>query len=128
MNFSSKKIKLSPRLNMGVGRNKSRYSFYNIGGSILIIASIVLTVRAGYMLFQKNNSSSNPQVLGAVDTETSQESQATQSYQTYQVESGDTLFTISQKFDIDWTVIATLNKIDPPFNLKLNQDLKIPKK
>lgn len=127
MKSNQNKIKLSPRLSMGVGRGGSRYSFFKIGTTVLIILSVLLTARAGYLLFKPNSDATtpDPQVLGAEDdTQAGNE----QLYNTYSVKSGDTLFTISQEYGVQWTAIATLNNLEPPFALKVGQELKIPKK
>jgi LysM repeat protein len=44
----------------------------------------------------------------------------------YQVEAQDTLFNISQKFNTPWTAIAQLNDLQPPFNIRPGQILKVP--
>lgn len=108
---------------MGVGRAGSKYNFYNIGGSLLLIVSLALTIRAGYLLISSEQTeASTPQVLGAIDN--AEENK--QLYTTYIVKSGDTLFNISKQYAIEWTVLATLNNLQAPFSLRAGQEIKIP--
>ena len=51
---------------------------------------------------------------------------AVSSGQKYTVASGDTLYTIGQKFNIDWKEIADANKLSEPYDLKVGQELIIP--
>lgn len=45
---------------------------------------------------------------------------------TYSVESGDTLYSIGQKLDVDWHQIADINNLQPPYTLRSGQELSIP--
>lgn len=45
---------------------------------------------------------------------------------TYVVKSGDTLSSIADSLNIDWKDLAELNKIEPPYALKVGQELKLP--
>ena len=122
MSLNTNKIKLSPRLRWGVGRNNSNINFFKIGGVICLVLAVGMFSRATYKLFSDNEvSTSNPQVLGAVDN-----SQSTSAFREYKVKKGDTLFTISKEYNIDWTALATLNNLQPPFALSVEQTLKIP--
>lgn len=124
MSLNTNKIRLAPRLRWGVGRDMHPINFFKIGGVIFLVLSIGLMARASYMLFkEKPTNTSNPQVLGAVD-----DSSTSQVFTEYQVKKGDTLFTISKEFGSEWTTLATLNNLKPPFNLSIGQTLKIPKK
>lgn len=123
MSLNTNKIKLSPRLRWGVGRDIHQINFFKIGGIIFLILSFGLITRAGYMLFQKEQTdSTSPQVLGVSDTNTS-----SQVFTEYKIKKGDTLFTISKEYGLEWTTLATLNNLQPPFDLKIGQSLKIPK-
>jgi len=46
---------------------------------------------------------------------------------TYTVAAGDTIYNIACKFgDVDPLVIAQINGLKPPYNLKAGQDISIP--
>ena len=81
-------------------------------------------------MFQSKNqpavNSLNPQILGASDTKPP-DGQGSVQFTAYTVQKGDTLFNISQKFNISWTTMATLNNLKSPFYLKPGQTLKVPK-
>ncbi len=118
---NTNKIKLSPRLRWGVGRDNSKINFFKVTGSIFLVISSVLVIRATYLLFSDNESTqANPQVLGAVDTP------AENTFREYKVKKGDTLFTISKEYNVDWTTLATINNLKPPFALSVGQTVKIP--
>ncbi len=123
MNLNRNKIKLSPRLKWGVGRQGLNVNFFKIGGALFLLISSVLVIRAGYLLLSgNNNSEQQPQVLGAVDNGDNQAA-----FTEYKVKSGDTLFSISKDYNIQWTALATLNNLQAPFALKIGQTIKIPK-
>lgn len=128
MAFRTKKFELSPRLKLGVGRGYSNNQILKFSAIFCLILALFLTFNA-VRLISKNKTqpdSGMPEVLGASDSkDTSKDNNA--QYITYTTGKGDTLFNISQKFNIDWTTIATLNNIRSPFILKNGQVLKIPK-
>lgn len=117
------KVKLSPRLQLGVGRSTGRGSLLPYATMIFLVISAVLAIRAGYMVIHKETYSvpSEPQVLGATDSPTEQKL-----FKDYTVKNGDTVFSIGQKLNIDWTVLATMNGLKAPFKLQPGQILKIP--
>lgn len=45
---------------------------------------------------------------------------------TYVVKSGDTLSSIADSLNLDWKELAELNKVEPPYALKVGQELKLP--
>lgn len=61
------------------------------------------------------------QVLGASTAEESQPQ-----FTEYVVKNGDTLFYISQKYNIRWDSIAQINNLAEPYILHAGQTLKIP--
>jgi LysM repeat protein len=65
-----------------------------------------------------------PQVLGATDIK---KDINLIEFAEYKVQKGDTLFNISQKYNINWATLATLNNLKSPFVLKPGQIIKIPK-
>ncbi len=123
MSSNTNKIKLSPRLRWGIGRDNSKINFFKIAGVICLVLGIGLFTRATYLLISGNEQTeSSPQVLGATDT-----SETQIAFIEYKVKKGDTLFTISKDHNVEWTALATLNNLKPPFSLSVNEVLKIPK-
>jgi hypothetical protein len=47
-------------------------------------------------------------------------------YQMYSVKKGDTLFNLSQRFNVSWQTLADLNGLQEPYVLKIGQQIKIP--
>jgi len=109
--------------------NKRKIFFISLS-IILIVASIVIL----YFTFHLGTSSStNTKEEERKEPTTQEETQkvkeeAKTAGQTYKVEAGDTLFSIGQKFGIDWHEIASVNKLKEPYTLKIGQELIIPKK
>jgi LysM repeat protein len=121
----SKKFDLSPRLKLGVGRGYSQSQILKIASIVCLVLAVGLTANTIRILFShKDSSSQTPQVLGATDTKTSN---TNVEFIEYKVQKGDTLFNISQKNNIDWTTLATLNNLQSPYVVKSGQTLKIPK-
>lgn len=122
-----KKIELSPRLKLSVGRGLSQNRKLKIIASSLLILAFALTVNAIRLMFfsttQKAPNAGKEQVLGASDTKTQDTGV---SFTDYAVQKSDTLFSISQKFNISWTILATLNNLKSPFVVKPGQILKVP--
>ncbi len=121
---SRKKIDLSPSLKLGVGRGQNSQIF-KIGAIACLVLALGFAGYAFSLLIKESSSqdSAVPQVLGASSVKNSE----SQSHLIeYQVNQGDTLFNISQKYNITWTTLATLNNLKTPFTLKAGQILKIP--
>jgi LysM repeat protein len=123
MTTQKHKVKLSPRLQLGVGRSGDRRSLLPYATVMFLIISGVLAVRAGYMVIHRSPTvaPAQPQVLGAEDTADSQKL-----FKEYSVKKGDTIFSIGQQNNIDWTTLATLNGLEAPFKLQQGQVIKIP--
>jgi LysM repeat protein len=64
---------------------------------------------------------SEKQVLGLSTMEEPKEQ-----YTEYKVKNGDTLFNISQEYNIKWDLIAQINNLSEPYMLHAGQTLKIP--
>lgn len=126
MPFSKKKFELSPRLKLGVGRGYSQNQILKVAAVICLILALGLTLNAFRLMFNSGGQSAAPEVLGASDNEQSGDAN-TMEFTSYTVLKGDTLFNISQKFNISWTTLATLNNLKSPFYLKPGQTLKVPK-
>jgi len=115
--------------------SKNNYAkiFYIFGSIVLIIASIfffALSLRDNYNLSEidskKENVSQeeNKEIKNSNEQKNNQEKKANS--QIYKVESGDTLYSIGLKFNIDWHKIASVNKLKEPYNLTVGQELIIP--
>lgn len=130
MAFGKKKFELSPRLKFGVGRGYSQNQILKISAIVCLLLAIGLTFNAVRLMFTGKNQAAQDvnkeQVLGASDIKQSEGQNGVQ-FITYTVAKGDTLFNISQKFNISWTTLATLNNLKSPFYLKPGQTLKVPK-
>jgi nucleoid-associated protein YgaU len=119
------KVKLSPRLQLGVGRSRGNSHLLRYVGLVFVVLSIVLAARAGYLvLTHSRNPAAVPNERVAGDSTT----QADEVFSEHTVKKGDTLFNISQQYGIEWTTLATLNGLKPPFDLQIGQKLKIPVK
>jgi LysM repeat protein len=118
------KVKLSPRMRQGVGRSTGRGSLLPYATLITLVISAIFVVRTISLIATKGSSSDTPiqgSVLGASDTPAPK-----QMFKDYAVQKGDTIFSIGQSNNIDWTELATLNGLKAPFTLKPGQTLKIP--
>ena len=62
------------------------------------------------------------EILGEQQPPTSNQAEL----ETYIVKKGDTLFNVSQKYDISWQTLAQINNLSEPYLLKIGQTLKIP--
>lgn len=126
--LETRKIELSPRLKLSVGRGLSQNRKLKIFASGLLVLAFGLTVNAErLMFFSEENPGSKEgqaQVLGAIDQKNTQDEL---DFEEYVVLKNDTLFSISQKFNISWTTLATLNNLKSPFLVKPGQILKVPK-
>ncbi len=118
------KVKLSPRLQLGVGRSSGRGSILPYATLIILVISGVLGIRAINLVIRGSHADAPAQgaVLGATDTPDQKEL-----FEDYKVKKGQTVFSIAQEHGIEWTALATLNNLKAPFTLKPDQVLKIPK-
>jgi LysM repeat protein len=126
MAIQKHKVKLSPRLQLGVGRGQNhRSNLLPYATMIILVISGVLGIRAIKMVATKGAAADTHvqegAVLGATDTPNQ-----SQLFKDYTVQKGDTVFSIGQKNNIDWTALATINSLEAPFKLKAGQILKIP--
>ncbi len=121
------KIRLSPKLRLGVGRGYSKHRLLKITTTTFFLLGLALAGNAVKYLVQNSNTVTNasPQVLGATDS-TIETTSYIAPYKDYVVQKGDTLFNISQNINISWTTLAELNQIKAPFTLKSGQTIKIP--
>jgi hypothetical protein len=117
-------VKLSPKLQLGVGRRVNRGNLLPYATLVILVISGVLAIRAGYMVIHRTPAVSplEPQVLGAEDTAPTNQ----KLFKEYTVQKGDTVYSIGQKYGISWTTLATLNGLSAPFALQSGQIIKIP--
>ncbi len=119
------KVKLSPRLQLGVGRSSGRGSMLPYATLIILVISGVLGIRAINLVIRGSDSETQPSqgvVLGATDAP-----EQKSMFEDYKVKKGQTVFSIAQEHNIEWTALATLNNLKAPFPLKPDQILKIPR-
>lgn len=126
MLFHNKKFELSPRLKLGIGRGYSQNQILKFSAIICLVLALGLSVNAFLLVLKNRGNNPTPQVLGASDVK-EQTNRTGVQFTAYTVQKGDTLFNISQKFNIDWTTLATLNNLKSPFVLKPGQIINIPK-
>lgn len=131
-NRKIKKVELSPKLKLGVGRGLSSVNILKISGTIFLVIAFILILNSTLLVLTKSRSSiaskqAQPQVLGASDAVPATNQQPDNNFIVYKVVSGDTVFSIAQKYGISWSTIATLNNLNTPFILKIGQELKVPK-
>lgn len=122
MRSGKNKVKLSPRLQLGVGRQSRSGNLLKYSSLIFLVLSFALGARAVWMVVN-HSAKVDPQgiVAGAADTVSGKSV-----FVDYTIKNGDTLFSISQQYNIEWTALATLNNLKPPFDLKVGQTIKVP--
>lgn len=122
------KVRLSESLQMGVAGPSSQSTFFKVGGVFFLILSLALIANMFMNInsakdAQKITVSEQPtQVLGAFDQSDAGSASVPA---TYTVQKGDTLFNIAQTHGVNWVVIATLNNLKAPYNLKVGTVLKL---
>ncbi|MDB4939862.1 MAG: hypothetical protein JWO40_287 [Candidatus Doudnabacteria bacterium] len=126
------KFKLSQNLKLGIQGPSSQGTFFKVGGVFFLLFSLFLVKN----IYQSLNSNSvitpsssvqttQPKVLGAFDQQTPKNSATAPVASNYTVQKGDTLFNIAQSQNVNWVVIATLNDLKAPYNLKPGTVLKL---
>lgn len=124
MFLKKKNFELSPRLKFGVGRTSFKNQALKITGLVCLLIAAGLTINAFSLIWggSKQPAASPGEVLGASDTQ-----EAKTEFVEYTVQKGDTLFNLSQKYNISWVTLANLNNLKSPFTLKPGQVIQIPK-
>ncbi len=127
----TKRVELSPKLKLGVGRSYSSGSLLKVTGTVFLLLALALTIQTLFRIGKYKNEAAStasqplPQVLGESDNANNA---ADNHFIIHTVKQGETLFSIAQIYgNASWSTIATLNNISPPFNLKIGQQLKVPK-
>ena len=128
---------LSPELRARITPASRRDMKLTIAGVFFLVASLGLTInvwpKAGSSSLSNNTEdlplaqsetapiSDEKQVLGESIQPATEEQ-----FSEYTVKSGDTLFNISQQYNIRWDLIAQINNLSEPYILHAGQKLKIP--
>lgn len=145
--MKSIKPHLSPELRSQITPHARRDTKYAFAGVFFLIVSAFLT----YNLWPKASGTSNSNnnavatfvqtqdladavnintdqaVLGAETQNMDQEkSPQSEQFTTYTVKNGDTLFNISQQYNLKWDLIAQVNNLSEPYLLHSGETLKIP--
>jgi LysM repeat protein len=123
MLFKKKSFELSPRLRLGVGRSYSKNQILKISGIVCLLLAVGLTINAITLIASKSKPTAQEgEVLGVSDSKDTKPE-----FLEYTVEKGDTIFNLSQKYNISWVTLANLNNLKSPFTIKPGQILQIPK-
>ena len=122
--YRKNKIRLSPKLKLGVGRGRYSRQLLKFGGMCCLLLAVALGIHALKLAISK------PAPEGKVLGESTQPPivNPQEQWENYTVQKGDTLFSISQQFNIPWSTLAEINHLTPPFTLKTGQTLKVPSK
>lgn len=124
MFFRKTRIDLAPKLKWGVGRGFNGNKLLRFGSYAVLGIAGLLALQSARLIMADQRPPESAQVLGAFDRA---QQNPEEHFIEYPVKSGETLFSISQKHKMSWTLLATLNKLEPPFALTTGQILKIPK-
>ncbi len=129
---------LSPELRAQITPSTRRDVKLTAAGVIFLVASVLLTINlwpSATPSSVSNNNADLVQAQSAAATSLSAEKavlgESTQTVPTpqftqYTVKTGDTLFNISQQYNIRWDLIAQINNLSEPYVLHAGQQLKIP--
>lgn len=123
MLFRKKNFELSPRLSLSVGRTYTKNRILKISGIICLLLALGLTINAITLISGRTGKSPREgEVLGTLDVKDTKPALIE-----YEVKKGDTLFNLSQKYNVSWVTLANLNNLKSPFTLKPGQKIQIPK-
>lgn len=118
---NKKRIKLSRRLKWSIGKSQHTNAYFWLVGVACLTCALALIIHTNSPVAQ-----SEPTVLGAATQASSETAGGLLQFTDYEVKRGDTLFSISTKFNIPTETLAQLNDINPPFTLKAGETLKVP--
>ncbi len=138
---------LSPELRAQITPANRRDRKLAVAGVFFLVLSVVLTINLIPNANSSNRNTNNTEavtpisdagqekeVLGVSTKETTEttEQPSSPSVQTsddftiYTVKNGDTLFNISQQYNVKWDLIAQINNLPEPYVLHAGESLKIP--
>lgn len=117
-----------PKSPIRLSRNlRSQTTPYPDAGRLLKRAAflILILLLAGIYFFtrkeQTNQEAAIPrQILGE-----QQEAPKTE-FIIHKIKTGDTLFNLSQKYEVSWQTLAEINNLEEPYVLRVGQEIKIP--
>jgi len=89
-------------------------------GVAFLIAALVLFIRR----FDNDQAGQLPGTTDILGTQTII-APPTDHYQ-YEVKSGDTLFSISERFSVNWELVVSLNELSEPYFLEPGREIKLP--
>jgi LysM repeat protein len=132
---------LSPELRAQITPHNRRDRRLAMAGVIFLVLTVVLTINLlpkggrGQNVVQlpnpqtstENTTNQDKQVLGlSTKEEVTPSTSHSEQFTLYTVKNGDTLFNISQEYNIQWDLIAQMNNLSEPYVLHAGQQLKIP--
>ncbi|HYF05358.1 MAG TPA: LysM domain-containing protein [Patescibacteria group bacterium] len=123
MPFKTKNIDLSPKLKLGIGRKPSQFKILKFTCLLLLFLTVLIGLQAFVIFINKaplTKAEDAGKVLGTSELE--------DRFIEVTVTKLDTLYGLSQTYDVPWTTIAEINNLTAPFMLKENQKLLVPKK
>lgn len=112
MNFSNRHLSLSKRLQYSVGKGKSVKSY------LLLFITLGLATYSIFINVGRDANGADSAVLGA-------NTQIVSS--TYVVNKGETIFSIAEKLEMDWKILASLNDLRAPYTVTPTQELIVEK-
>ncbi|HLC44874.1 MAG: hypothetical protein A2722_00410 [Candidatus Doudnabacteria bacterium RIFCSPHIGHO2_01_FULL_50_11] len=118
------RVRLGPRLIAQTHRNPfwQRFQIYKIlGGGLLTILGVFFIYHYHQVTTSTGSLPDAPTVLGA-----QQEDPSDDNYYYYEAVPGDSLFSLSEKFQINWETIVALNSLQEPFTISLGQKVRLP--
>ena len=132
---------LSPELRAQINPSNKRDKRFVKAGVFFLGLSAILV----FNLVSRNTTSNNKPQLATKQTITAEiekqvlgvatkqkpaaevpKQEPAEQFTLYTVKQGDTLFNISQQYNIKWDLIAQINNLTEPYLLKIGQQLKIP--
>jgi LysM repeat protein len=131
---------LSPELRAQITPHTRRDVRLTTAGVFFLVASVLMVVNLWPTHSQTNplnNKASLPITQSTTDAAISDQKQVlgvaikqdtapTTEFTQYTVKTGDTLFNISQQYNVRWDSIAQINGLSEPYILHAGQSLKIP--
>ena len=116
------RVRLGPHLLAQTTPNPNPKSpkFYKALGVALIVILAILAVQQ-YSERKPRENIGLPQTESVLGAETQDSN-----FYAYQTQPGDSLFSLSEKFQVSWEELASLNLLKEPFALEPGQSLKIP--
>lgn len=117
------RVRLGPHLIAQTTSNPNpKYPKYFKFSGIVVLAILVMLGIRVYEGKNEREASSLPDTQSVLGAQENQKG----GYYVYEAQKGDTLFSLSQKFQVGWEDLVSLNSLKEPFTLDPGQELKIP--